>query len=75
MEYKTMHWEDVISADKIDGVYGGVTRQEVNDLVLHLTSYEYFLFNGSVFRVRHGYSEDTGWRLNYETRELYKEVK
>jgi len=63
-----LSWENVISANKIQAFNAGCHLQLVNDWVRAYTNFDFFCFNGIVYRVRTGYSENTGFILDNETR-------
>lgn len=65
---KKLSWENVISADKIKGVTAGTNVQQVNRWVRIYTEFEFFCFNSIVYQVRSGYADDTGFKLDHETR-------
>lgn len=64
-------WEDVFDCQNFFAFMSAETvRKEVNAFVIRETTYKYFLFNGIVFSAHHGYSEESGWVLNPETRKF-----
>lgn len=66
-------WETVISTHNIKSFQAGVDVVTVGDWVRYCTNFRYFCFNGIVFEPFAGYVDDTGYRLDYETRQFYKE--
>lgn len=72
MDNKNISWENTISVHNIKSFNAGVDSVTVGVWVKSLTNFKYFCFNGVVFEPFSGYVEDTGYRLDYETRLFYK---
>lgn len=65
-------WENVISANKIYGFSAGANVRQINQWVKDYTTFEYFCFNGMVYKAQSGHADFTGYVLDFDTRTFVK---
>lgn len=65
-------WENVISVHNIKHFNAGCSLLDVGNWVKWNTNFEYFCFNGIVYKPYSGYTENTGYILDIEARTFIK---